>query len=185
MPSETFHEAATSFGRPVLFGFRLSKTGLSAHKPHKPPSFDDWQQLGEYLRWMEGAIHWLIGDWVRYGEQHFHERASQAVDATGWALDTVKQTAWVAERVHPERRDPDLSYSHHREIADLPPTDQSRWLKRAKRDGLSVEKLRRAIHTEQAPTNTECWLVVSCKDESDRETLRARLQAEGRSVKLP
>ncbi len=176
--------ATPSFGGVALFGFRLSQTGLAPAKASQPPQYDDWEQLGGYLRWMDGSMQWLIGDWITYGEAHFHEKASQAIDATQWKEATVKQCAWVATKIPAARREPDLSWSHHREVADLAPTDQARWLKHAKRDSLSVERLRHAIHDEREPMKTECWLVVSCKNASDREQLAARLQAEGRTVKL-
>ena len=126
-----------------------------------------------------------MGAWVAYGEAHFGERASQVIDATGWKLATVKQCVWVHERVAASRRVPELSFSHHLEVADLAPAQQTAWLRRAAHDNLSVEALRRAINQEKAPAHVECWLLVRCANETDRETLAAKLEAEGRSVKRP
>ena len=137
------------------------------------------------LRWFEGSLPWLIGAWVAYGEAHFGERASQAVDATGWKLATIKQCVWVHEQVPESRREPALSWSHHREIADLAPAAQRSWLRKAKDQDLSVDALRRAINHAKHPDAVDCWLLVRCTNEADREALAAKLEAEGRSVRRP
>lgn len=167
----------------ALFGFELARTGLRPVDLHKPPSRQNWEQLGEYLKWMDGAIQWLIGDWINYGEAHFSEKAAQAVDATGWQLDTVQQCARVAAQVPPSRRSPDLSWTHHREVADLEPKAQTAALKLALDEDLSSHALRARLR--KTKPEQSCWLVVSCKDESDRQRLQKRLELEGRACKVP
>lgn len=76
--------AATRFEEVTLFGFRLTRTGLQPADPKHPPSYDNYESLGDYLSWMQESLPWLMGDYVEYGEAHFKERASQVVDATGW-----------------------------------------------------------------------------------------------------
>lgn len=170
-----------------LWGFQLSNVGIRP-KCGVTPTYDQWQKLGEYLRWMDGALQWLIGDWVAYGDQHFGEKMAQAVDVTGWQVDTVKQYAWVAERVPAIRREPSLSFSHHREVADLDAKHQTSWLKKAATgdDGQpwSVQRLRAAINHEKAPATQSLWVLVSCSNERDRTQLIARMTAEGRSAKV-
>lgn len=156
-------------------------------------TFADWQACGEHLRGIERQIQFWIGDWVNYGRERWGEAAEQgiaseaevlAAEATGWKPETVEQYARVARQVAPDRRDPDLSYSHHREVSDLPPAEQAAWLARAKGENLSRDGLRHAIRQERTQDRT-CWLVVRCADEDDREALSARLAAEGREVKRP
>lgn len=166
----------------MLFGFQLTRTGLTPGVAR--PTRTEWEKLGEYLSWMHGAIDWLIGDWVAYGEAHFGEKAAQAIDATGWDLETVKQKTRVSLQVPPPQRDPALSWSHHREVADLPPAEQKKALTKAKTEDLSVAALRSHLRKTVQPVET-CWLVVSCKNEKDRDRLQKRLEQEGRSCKIP
>lgn len=171
----------------TLFNFQLTRTGLRPASTKKPPSFGDWQKLGDYLRWMEGSISWLIGDWLTYGEATFSEKASQAVDATGWQLDTIKQIEWVCRKVPPAIRDPDLKFSHHRAVADLPVVAQQVFLKKAKREQLTVAQLQRAVQRVKKPAESDdqtLWLMVSCRSSRDRERLIERMEQEGRSVKV-
>lgn len=167
-----------------LFGFIQTRIGLRIDD-EQPPTEDQWQKLGEYLAWMEGSIQWLVGDWMNYGEANFGERASQIIDATGWNLDTIKQYAWVAKEVPISRRDPKLSFFCHRVVAALPASDQKRWLKKAKDDGLDVETLKLEVQAEQSPDrNAPCWLIVSCASMKDRIALKAEMEKAGRSCKI-
>lgn len=167
-----------------LFGFMLSDIGLRP-KASAIPSFQQWRQLGEYLRFMEGSISWLIGDWMRYGEEHFKQKMSQALELTGWAVDTVKQYTWVAERVKPETRDADLSFSHHRVVADLPQKDQKKLLAHAKKEGLTVREFQREVTATRHPDKQTVWLLVSCTSLKDRERLIREMEKAGRSVRVP
>lgn len=173
---------ATAFEEATLFHFRLTRTGLRPAEG-RAPTRREWEQLGEYLSWMHGAIDWLIGDWVAYGEAHFGEKAAQAIDATGWDLDTIKQKTRVSLQVPPSQREAALSWSHHREVADLTPADQTRALEKAKSEGMTSGALRTHLRKTK-PTET-CWLVVGCKNEQDRERLQKRLEQEGRACKIP
>ena len=159
------------------------------------PSFAEWQACGFWLRRVERQIQFFIGDFVNYGRARWGESAEQGIatdietiasEATGWKPETVDQYARVARQVPAERRDPDLSFGHHREVADRPADEQARWLATAKTENMSTDKLRRAIKAETTPeADQTCWLVVRCADPNDREALRDRLRAEGRETKEP
>jgi ADP-ribose pyrophosphatase YjhB (NUDIX family) len=174
----------------VLFGFSLSKTGITV-AGGKKPSIENYQHLGEWLAQSEKSIQWWIGDWVRLGEELYSERASQAVSETGLELKTIQQYAYVADRVAPSRRDPALSFSHHREVADLKPVDQSKWLAKAKNGDTngawSVQTLRVKLNESKKADGDEttCWLLVSCKSLKDREQLKGLLESDGRSTRIP
>lgn len=173
-------------------GFYFDDRGIS-HLYDEAPSFEQWQQAGVQLREIERHVQFWIGDWVNYGRARWGEQAEQglaedveilAAEATGWKPATVEQYARVARQVAPERRDPALPFSVHREVADLPPDQQTAWLARTKAENLSSDRLRGALKAERTG-DTACWIVVRCADEADREALRTRLAAEGREVKLP
>ena len=108
----------------TLHGFRLSETGLV---PVGRPTFDQWQLLGETLMWMESSVHWWIVDWVEYGEGHFGERFSQALDVTGWREKTLQQYLWVGRNVPTENRGR-LPIGHYIALAPLEPAQQQRWI---------------------------------------------------------
>ena len=149
--------------------------------------FDEWDVvLGAACRAHKGSP-WWIGDALEYGEARFGEQYAQAVDATTLAIETLQQYARVARQVSPSRRVKNLSWSHHREVADLEPDDQERWLARALAgdDGVpwSSDRLRRELNQASRTGEVELWVVVACENERDREALTARLVAEGRKVK--
>lgn len=168
------------------FGPRGMEVGAGA-------SFEAWQECGVWLRGVHRQIQMWLGDWINYGRAHYGELAEQgiatdfeqrAAEAMGWKPETIDQVARVARQVPAARRDPDLPFSHHREVADLPPADQTFWLARAKNENMSTERLRLALKAEKAPADTSCWLIVRCASDADREALRDRMAAEGREVKL-
>ena len=164
--------------------FELTPTGIIRHGQ---PSYEEWDALGCWLRAVEKSVQWWIGSWVNLGEDLFHERAAQAVDATGWQTETVLQYSWVERKVAPAQRRSDLTFSHHREVADLAPSDQSRWLSGAVEGDSgskwSVDKLRRELSAEKTGER-KYWLLVQCNGQADLDTMTERLIREGRVVKV-
>lgn len=107
-------------------GVELTRTGLRLTK--KVP-FDTWEQIGNTLQVMEGSVQWWIGDWLNYGEKVYGEKYAQAINEK--QADTWKQYAWVASSVEKCTRVHNLPWSHHREVASLPPNEQTQWLSKA------------------------------------------------------
>src|SRR5215218_5351396 len=109
------HASTLPNGRNLIINrFELTPTGIIANGE---PDFVEWEALGCFLQVVEGAIQWWIGDWMNYGEGAYGEKSSQAVDATGVQPETIAQYAYVARQVSHADRDPQLSFSHHREVA--------------------------------------------------------------------
>lgn len=169
---------------PFIFGTtRLSVIGT--------PTIEEWEQCGVWLSTIRESIHWWIADWVNYGERMFGEDAAQgisaridgAANATGWKPETIAQYARVGRQVPPERRREGVSWSHHREVADLTPEKQTEWLDRVEREDMSTDRLRGELRA--AKGDAHCWLLVRCVDPADRETLKSRLVVEGRECKEP
>jgi N6-adenosine-specific RNA methylase IME4 len=107
--------------------------------------FDEWERVGGLLGRIGRSYQWWVGDWLNYGEREYGEGYAQGMDATGLAYDTLNGCRWVAQEVEIVRRRTNLSFSHHKEVAHLPPGDQTRWLDRAVVNEWSVRDLRRAI----------------------------------------
>jgi len=110
-------------------------------------TFEDWQQLGGALRTIEGAVHWWLGDWLNYGERKYGETYAQAVDTTGFDVQTLKNDAWVAEHIESSRRRDDLSFGHHAEVASLSPDKQDEWLSLAEANKWPRAILRQKIRS--------------------------------------
>jgi DNA modification methylase len=119
----------------------VHKTGLI----FKDITFDEWQSIGEKLSQVESGIHWWIGDWLNYGEQRWGEMYTQAMDITEFDYQTLKKDKWVSDKIELVRRRTLLSWSHHCEVASLPPQDQDHLLQRAEDESLSVHKLRKEV----------------------------------------
>jgi hypothetical protein len=113
-------------------------------------SFEEWSDYGERLFAMERGVMWAIGDWWRFGEHCYGERAAQALDSR-YAYQTFKDAGWVSGRVERSRRRDLLSFSHHKEVAALPPDDQDYWLDAAERGEWSRNELRARIKRGTAP----------------------------------
>lgn len=153
-------------------------------------SFDDWSGIGVWLEQADKAIQWWIGDWMNYGEERFGEQFAQAIEATGWAIATIRQYAWVCAKVPPKNRRPDLTFFHHREVADLPVDDQAAWLDKAiagDNDGAdpwSSDRLRREIKSKAKGGAVKIWVMVAATDQEDAESLCTKFKAEGREAKI-
>ena len=79
----------------------------------RPPRSAGWERCGAFLRHVEGAVQWWIGDWLNYGEQAYGEKYSQAMDALGTPLPTLENYAYVAGNIQTSRRHENLSFSVH------------------------------------------------------------------------
>jgi N6-adenosine-specific RNA methylase IME4 len=133
--------------------------------------FDGWLEVGATLRDMDRKLPWMIGDWLNYGERKYGEKYSQALETTGLEYQTLNGMKWAASRFEIMRRRTNLSWSHHREVAALPPVEQDHWLDEAETEKLSKAELRRRIKQRKnaigaTPSNDTCTV-------ADLETLVA------------
>jgi hypothetical protein len=82
--------------------------------------FERWSSLGRTLQKMDRGIQWWLGDWWNYGEDHYGEKAAQAVEENP-ALErsTIRNYAWVCRRFKLEQRRPGVSFAHHYTVAKL------------------------------------------------------------------
>jgi CYTH domain-containing protein len=115
----------------------------------------EWTVQGRKLGTIGRQSPWWVGDWVRYGNAKFGERYVRASRITGYDIQTLKNMAYVASRFDPSRRRDELSWSHHAEVAALPPEEQDRWLSRVQADHLSVKDLRHERARMSKPDTVE------------------------------
>jgi hypothetical protein len=102
----------------------------------------EWVEQGRWLGAIGRASAWWIGDWIRYGSARYGDRYLAASRITGYDVQSLVNMAHVASRFEVSRRRPGVSFSHHAELAALPPEDQELWLDRIEAGGLSVHALR-------------------------------------------
>jgi len=115
-------------------------------------TIDEWKELGQGLKQVEGCVQFWIGDWACFGEKKgFTGRYTdpkvydELEEITGLDRNTLKAMKSVSEKVSTSTRLPDLGFSHHREVAKLPPERQETFLKQASEQKLSVRDLRETI----------------------------------------
>lgn len=112
-----------------------------------PPemSLDDWQNVGRALVNAEQSLMWWLGDWWHYGEHKYGERAQVVRDWEGPAFQTCVNASKVCKRFETNRRRLVLSFSHHAEVASLPPEQADALLDTAENKGWSTRELRSAV----------------------------------------
>ena len=121
---------------------KLTKTSLEL-----PPGIEykEWEHIGKTLQDMGGAIHWWIGDWIRYGENNYGEKYTQAIEETGYDYDTLRHDVYVCSAVDLCRRRHNLSFSAHSEVAALSPEQQTIMLDRAEKESMTSKDIREAV----------------------------------------
>ncbi len=118
----------------------------TAWAPVGKMGWEQWEAAGRELQRMGRAVNFWLADWVVYGEQHFGEMYSQAIDLTGLEYQTIATIVWVAKAVEPSRRRETLSWSHHEVVAALPPAEQDKWLQEAEVEGYTRNRLRSRLN---------------------------------------
>jgi hypothetical protein len=133
-------------------GVTFGKYGLTL-----PPdlSFKEWERIGQTLQAIQGAILWWWGDWICYGESKYGEMYAQAIEVTGYSIETLKKARSLSIRFPPPERT-ELSWSHHLAVAYLPPEERTEKLQKAIENHWSRRELQDAIKTDK-PRNVECF----------------------------
>lgn len=147
------------------------------------PALAEFERVGTMLQQAHHMLAWWIGDWYNAGEAYHGETFSQLLDATSLDPQTVLQYARVARQIPHDRRRPALSFSHHREVADLVPEAQTTWLARVESESWSSHRLRREL-AKTTRAESRLWVLVEAKNPADAEALCDRLLAEGRAAKI-
>jgi N6-adenosine-specific RNA methylase IME4 len=121
-----------------------------------PSSLDevDWIKYGKYLCAVEGALQWWVGDWWAYGVEREYGDGAELAQRVGIDYGTVRTYAWVCGCYELSIRVDNVSFSHHRLVADHPPRERTRWLRMAAREGLTVSELRRRIQQSNNEART-------------------------------
>lgn len=134
----------------------IGEVSLTHWAPGRELSFDEWTGLGYTLQAMYKAMPWWVGDWLLYGERHWDDIYTQALEVTGQGLSALQNYRWVARQVSPATRVEGLPWSAHRAVAHLPESEQREWLAQADGLGWDVRTLTAAVK-ESAPENGKVY----------------------------
>jgi len=124
--------------------FKATTTGLVVTEDDVP--YELWEAYGGAIRRVEGAVQWIIGDWLNYGERKYGEMYAQGLEPCEY--DLLAKYKWVAGAVESCLRKQSLTWSHHKEVAKLEPEEQDYWLNEAVEQGYGVRGLREAMQDE-------------------------------------
>jgi N6-adenosine-specific RNA methylase IME4 len=118
-------------------------------------SIDEWKNLGQSLKQVEGCVQFWIGDWARFGDKKgFTGRYTDSKvydeleQITGLEHSTIKKYKHIAEQTSLLRSNDipkNVGFSHFQEVAKLTPERQESFLKQASEEKLSVRDLRETI----------------------------------------
>jgi N6-adenosine-specific RNA methylase IME4 len=134
----------------------VSWDSVALHIP-EGTTFPEWSELGRTLQQMEKSVMWWIGDWLRFGERKYGETYAQAIEATGYSNQTLRDAKWVAEAYSDlSLRKDNLSFTHHKEAASLPPAEREGVLTRAASDGLSTRETKALAKQEKNRVGAKC-----------------------------
>lgn len=163
--------------------FKLMSTSVETTST---PTFSEWESALDWCQKVEKASPWWVGDLIEMGEQVWGEKYSQALDHTKYTEQALRDICYVTRQVAPSVRRPDVSFTHHREIAPLPPESQAAWLKRTADENLTTLQLRTHVRAEKATregNGLDLWVLVKCDSVDDQLELMDRMKLEGRAVK--
>jgi hypothetical protein len=102
-------------------------TAVSLDLPDELP-FEDWRDMGAAFGRASTTLQWLIGDWWHYGCHRYGDRIQAVESWVGLSFQACEDCAWVCGKFEASRRREVLSFTHHREVAGLDPTEADRLL---------------------------------------------------------
>jgi N6-adenosine-specific RNA methylase IME4 len=132
---------------PIQIGcFTLTATAMQVRGR---PSFDDYEQVGVFIKGAHRRSGFWLADWLRYGAQRedWQDKIDQVVDATGLSEKTAKNVRAIGAIAEDVRRE-GVEFSVHGEVASLSEDQQAYWLEQAEAQGWTQRELR--VHIRAA-----------------------------------
>ena len=140
----------------------------------------EWEAIGERIQQVDVGIQWAIGDWVNYGVLNYQDGLDVASKIlTHHGPDAVTRYADVAAAFEPDRRRPNLSFSHHAKIMSLMLVQQDALLDEAAAGDYTVreiEQRRNEIRTGVKDVSSELTGGMT-RDEIEQERERQRVRS--------
>jgi hypothetical protein len=108
-------------------------------------SFSNWERTWAAVGGVRESSKWWQGDLLLVGEAKYKEKYSQALDQTSSEYGTLRNIAYVAGKFSPERRRPELTWSHHQAAAGVPAEVADNILGQAAEGDWGVAQVRMAV----------------------------------------
>ena len=111
-------------------------------------TFDEWCELGKTLANLERGVGWWIGDWWVFGQAKYGERSKAVAEGVFGkrSFGAIRNAGVIARDFEVSRRRDVLSFTHHAEVAALPPHVADALLDRAEAEELSTRELRAEVN---------------------------------------
>lgn len=129
-----------------------TKCGPLVLKLSEDLPMERWAEIGRELCRTDQVMKWWIGDWAAFGLKKYGQ-LKEFAEANGFNYQTLRNLAWVSEKVELSRRRDNLEWSKHAEVAALEPKAQEQWLAKAEKEELPVVEIRRQIRQSQGENN--------------------------------
>lgn len=114
----------------------------------------DWINYGKFLAKLQTGSQWWAGDWWNYGVDRQYGEGAALAERAGFDYGAIRVYGVVCGAYELLMRINNVSFSHHQLVANLSHRERSRWLRRAQRDGLSVNQLRALVQQSAAAART-------------------------------
>ncbi len=111
-------------------GWRVNETSCLFPEDREPSIEEILTKAGTVGRWGRAARVWL-GDIIRQTNHKFGEMYDAFAEATGYTVDTLKQSVYAMAHVPPDHRLPGLTFYHMRLAADVKEEEQKETLQLA------------------------------------------------------
>src|SRR5216110_3362651 len=131
--------------KPIVIGhYTLTVRGCDVRGR---PSFDEHEQVGEFIKHVYKRSGWWLADWMRYGDsrEDWNERIDQVVDATGLSAKTCRNVRAIGAIPAAARRPETVEFSLHGEVASMEPDERAHWLELAEVNRWTQRDLRWSI----------------------------------------
>lgn len=127
---------------PRLPGVEWTPTGLQVTEDL---SYERFEEIAAACGQAGDAARWYLGDLFVWAETRYGEEAAQAYQAARVTERTLRRYIQTAAQIPAGRRRPNLSFSHHAEVAGQPPEIRDSLLERAEKHEWTVGELRERI----------------------------------------
>lgn len=141
--------------------------------------YEELERVMPELAVVSRASRWAMGDILVYTEQHYGDKYSQMMAASGLSYGSLANLVSTCARVPHWVRRPLLGLSYHTTVSKFPPEEQDEWLRLVEVNDWTRDELREAIALpEPKGSQTTFTLkeaargIVAAYDAGDKEALR-------------
>ncbi len=140
---------------------RITEIGLEIKEAL---DYEEWEDLRDLFMFWHGAVGFILGDWLNYGETTYGEKYAQALLESERDYGTLRNYAFVCARIERQRRRAELTFSHHQEVSGLEPHVQDELLAKAVKEKWTTRDMRKAVSDLRVGEGKKA-LPAACYDE--------------------